>query len=664
MRKRCFSGVAVRWCGVLATAFFAAATTVAQQPLSYISIHNFGGPVENSKGQVFQDGIAPYSPVTFDSAGNMYGVTFEGGPLSTGIFFGFGGGIVWEITTSGEYLDLHDFGGYVTDTFGDIVNDGTDPTGQVSIDAAGNIYGIASFGGANDLGMIWEISKDGAYSDLHDFGGTILNTNGQFGSDGYFPECSPTLDSQGNLYGTASSGGGLGGGLIWKVTPSGAYFDLHDFGGTIKNAGGKSGRDGVSPGSNLALDASGNLYGVAFAGRPNGTGGDGILWKLSSTGSYSDLHDFGNAVLNVAGQPARDGRYPVGLTLDLQGNIYGATESGGPNELGVLWKLSKTGSYRDLHDFGNQVALSDGSVGIDGAVPSAGVTLDSKGDVFGVTGYGGKYDPNLFGFGGILFEVTASGEYKDLHDFGGGTMTYSNGSVGPDGYAVYSSLALDKEGNIYGSAEAGGPFGNDVGGDGVLFKFSSTSPVGLKLSSTKSAGGDQVAGQVTLANPAPFGGTILYVESDVASLKVPSSIKIPAGSTSGTFSVSSVPVTEAYSGKISVRLGKYTESSALTIEPFALESVSVSPSTVFGSSSASVTGTVTLSGPPPSGGATVTLSSSDPTIVQVPGGVPVHSGHSTATFAVKHSAVTKSTKVTITASYGSVTSTTTVTVSP
>jgi hypothetical protein len=81
-----------------------------------------------------------------------------------------------------------------------------------------------------------------AYSVLHDFGGTVINAGGASGPDGSYPYAGVTFDSAGNMYGTTSdadpNGTSLGDGMVWEITASGTYKDLHDFGGTVVNAGG------------------------------------------------------------------------------------------------------------------------------------------------------------------------------------------------------------------------------------------------------------------------------------------------------------------------------------------------------------------------------------------------------------------------------------------
>ncbi len=91
-----------------------------------------------------------------------------------------------------------------------------------------------------------------------------------------------------------------------------------------------------------------------------------------------------------------------------------------------------------------------------------------------------------------------------------------------------------------------------------------------------------------------------------------------------------------------------------------LSSVSMSPAMLLGGTSS--TGTVTLSGPAPTGGAVVALTSSNTAAAQVPASVTVAAGATTATFTATTSSVSLDTAVTITALYSSVSRTASLTV--
>lgn len=141
------------------------------------------------------DGSLAYGGLVMDGAGNLYGATSSGGS-------GFGG-VVYELSPSGSgwtYKIIYSLSG------------SGGPFGNLTLDAAGNLYGAAMSDGANDAGMIFKLTPSNGswtFTDLHDF---------SFKTD-YFPYGAVTVDANGNLYGTASESGANGKGAIWEITP-------------------------------------------------------------------------------------------------------------------------------------------------------------------------------------------------------------------------------------------------------------------------------------------------------------------------------------------------------------------------------------------------------------------------------------------------------------
>jgi uncharacterized repeat protein (TIGR03803 family) len=138
------------------------------------------------------DGAYPFASLAADAAGNLYGTTSRGGPGD--------GGTVFEVTPSGSFSVLYSFTG------------GGNSKGSLSFDTAGNMYGTLCNGGAQSLGSIFKLTPGTtgwSYTSLHDFSGI----------DGACPYGSVSLDSDGNLYGTASGGGAYGKGVVWEITP-------------------------------------------------------------------------------------------------------------------------------------------------------------------------------------------------------------------------------------------------------------------------------------------------------------------------------------------------------------------------------------------------------------------------------------------------------------
>ena len=316
--------------------------------------------------------------LTFDTAGNLYGVTAYGGTSRAGSVF--------ELTPRAdgtwEEHTLYSFTGGA---------DGQHPSAAVTFDSAGNIFGVTYFGGAFGSGAVFELMPNGS----GDWIESVLYSFGSADADGLNPAGRLVFDNSGNLYGTTYTGGAnycafiYGNcGTLYKLTPtSGAWTEtvLHNFNGT----------DGMAPATSLYFDSSGNLYGTAALG---GAYKWGLVFKFTpgsgDTWTESILHNFGNGT---------DAKEPNGvLAFDSRGNIYGATSQGGTTSCksenqtgcGTVFELSPNGSSW------HETVLHNFSGNPDGVGPVGGVLIDSSGDLFGVTFLGGS-----FGFG-TAYEVT------------------------------------------------------------------------------------------------------------------------------------------------------------------------------------------------------------------------------------------------------------------
>lgn len=647
-------------CLLLFVVLFTGTQAVAQSRPKYTNIHDFGGTIVYSNGTSGPDGIESYAGATFDSAGNMYGTTVGGGAI---IVNGLGGGMIWEVTTSGAYKDLHDFQGTATRANGTTGPDGIEPCAGVTIDSSGNLYGTASGGGEFGGGMVWEITASGTYLNLHDFGGTIVNADGTGGPDGTYPFAGVTIDRNGNLYGTTEYGGAnksdvgpsANSGMVWEITVSGKYRDLHDFGGYVINANGTVGKDGVFPASPVAFDSAGNRYGTAIARGPNtvGNDGSGMLWEITAAGTYKDIHDFGGTIVNASGAVGLDGLHPAGqLTFDGAGNMYGTAEGGGAtdqygNSFGMVWEVTASGSYVDLHDFGGAVVYPNGTIGVDGRAPAAGVTFDQAGNMFGTTYYGGAYGEGNNGFG-MLWELTASGSYFDLHDFGG-SATRSDGSSGYDGTFPCAPVTVSTAGVLFGVNENGGKNAAGWYGAGMMWSLAGVSTPAVKsvsLAPNSVVGGTSSTGTVTLGAAAATGGATVTLSSTNMSATVPKTVTIAAGATTATFAITTVGVDDSTTVTISAGSGLWAKTATLTITPAVLSSLSLNPKTVDGGDNS--TGTVTLSGPAGPSGTWVELGDNSD-YVAAPANVLVPAGANSATFTINTGVVSASTTVTLTA---------------
>jgi hypothetical protein len=182
----------------------------------------------------------------------------------------------------------------------------------------------------------------------------------------------------------------------------------------------------------------------------------------------------------------------------------------------------------------------------------------------------------------------------------------------------------------------------------------------ITLSPSSVLGGNTSTGTVTLTGPAPGAGAVVTLSSsNTTATKVPSNVTVAAGKTTATFTISTSAVTSNASVTITGNYG-VAKTATLTVTSAALSTVSVNPTSVLGRTSS--TGTVTLTGAAPPGGAVVTLSSSNTSAAQVPASVTVTAGLATANFAITTSAVASNATVTITARLGTVSRTASLTV--
>ena len=189
----------------------------------------------------------------------------------------------------------------------------------------------------------------------------------------------------------------------------------------------------------------------------------------------------------------------------------------------------------------------------------------------------------------------------------------------------------------------------------------------LSVNPASVVGGQGSTGTVTLTSPAPTGGAVVTLSSaNVAVASVPSSVTVGAGATSMSFAVTTSNVSSTTLVGINGSYGGVTKTATLTVTPApalpAVSTLTLNPGTVNGS--ASSTGTVTLTGPAPTGGAVVTLSSANSAVASVPSSVTVGAGATSTSFAVTTATVSSTTLVAINGSYGGVTKTATLTVTP
>ncbi|HEV2176684.1 MAG TPA: choice-of-anchor tandem repeat GloVer-containing protein [Terriglobia bacterium] len=241
--------------------------------------------------------------------GNLYGTTTSGG-ANVSCFFGAGCGTVFKITPGGALTTLYSFCAQANCT------DGEGPRGPLQEGTDGNFYGVTAYGGkltcngGDGCGTIFKITPAGVLTTLYGF------CSESACADGNTPFYGLIQGSDGNFYGTVSSGGNgncpFGCGTVFKITSGGTFTIAHSFDST----------DGDDPDS-IVQGSDGNFYGTTVIGGTSTSCilGCGTVFELTPTGVLTILHslDYG----------AGEGDEPSGLVQGTDGPFYGETTIGG-----------------------------------------------------------------------------------------------------------------------------------------------------------------------------------------------------------------------------------------------------------------------------------------------------------------------------------------------
>ncbi len=315
-------------------------------------------------------------------------------------------------------------------------NVGQYPYSGLVMDQAGRLYGTNVAGGEYGYGTVYRLARAGSgwvATGLYSFQGE---------PDGQFPEANVTFGPDGTLYGTTAfggTGGNEGFGTVFNLRPPPTICKtaLCPWTETVlyRFTGGSDGGlgEGLQSYAGLVFDQAGNIYGTTPMG---GAHGGGVVFKLTRSGqswTESVLWSFGT-----------EGSVPLsGVIFDSAGNLYGTTAFGGANGDGIVYELSPSGSgwtQTTLYSFGSEDGAGN---------PSAGVTMDAQGNLYGTTG-------GQFG-SGEAYELTPSG----------GSWTVSRRQIfAANGEGAFDTPTLDTQGNLYGTISLGG---ND--GLGEVFKL-------------------------------------------------------------------------------------------------------------------------------------------------------------------------------------------------
>jgi uncharacterized repeat protein (TIGR03803 family) len=364
--------------------------------------------------------------------------------------------------------------------------DGASPyAGMIEVD--GTLYGTTSGGGAYGYGTVFKITSAGKESVWYSFKGPPND-----GADPSYVSLIP--DHKGNFYGATSHGGTgactdsgspNGCGTIFKITSAGKESVLYNFMGAP---------DGFGPDGGLIMDSTGNLYGTTLAGGILNSacqGGCGTSFKVTTAGAETVLYKFASKAKGA------DGAGPEGnIVMDGSGNLYGTTLGGGKHLSGTVYKLTASGKETVLYNFCGDTSCKDGEL------PYGGVVLGAKGYLYGTTGSGGT---GVCGTGtcGTIFALNTSGK-----DF---SVLYSFAGPPNDGFLPVGGLAIDAQGNLYGTTFSGGLYEY-----GTVFLFAGGSESLLHSFNLNGTDGIQPEGALSIDSKGNVDGTTVFGGSGTA----------------------------------------------------------------------------------------------------------------------------------------------------
>jgi uncharacterized repeat protein (TIGR03803 family) len=352
-------------------------------------------------------GEGPFSGLTMDRAGNLYG-TAEGGANGEGVVFRLSrAGSGWILTPLYSFDDSAPF-----------------PSSGVVFGPDGALYGTTFGGGQYGHGSVYRLrpSPTACHSVICPWEKTTLYTF-TGGDDGAYPGPGNLIfDQAGNIYGTTELGGFGGSGVVYELTPSNGGWTESVLWYFYQEVG-------TIPYGGLIFDSSGNLYGTTSSGGTLGNDA-GVVYQLSPSSS-----GWTENILSYI--EFRENATFSGVVMDGQGNLFGTSGCSGfsmpPGGVFELTPSNGSWTFNVLHAFSN------------GEGPCDSPTLDAAGNVYGTSSGTGFYND------GEVFKLTPSN----------GGWTYTSVSFdGSNGGNPRGSVILDAAGNIYGTASEGGANGH------------------------------------------------------------------------------------------------------------------------------------------------------------------------------------------------------------
>lgn len=353
-------------------------------------------------------GNTPDAGLTLGADGNFYGTTSYGnGPTSYGTVF--------RMTPGGRLTTLVQF------TNNGTTNKGSHPRRELIQASDGNFYGTTSKGGANDEGTIFRMTPAGVLTTLVEFTGTTGPNKGSEPNE-------LVQASDGHLYGTTYRGGSSNYGTVFRLPLAGPLTTLVEF------VSAEAPALGMLPLAGLVEGQDGSLYGTTS----HSATGSGTVFKISTTGELTTLHEFPISVDRLKGTPRNR------LIQASNGNFYGTTHHDGEDGWGSVFHITPSGSLTTIASFSHPSKLE----WPDGATPSGALLQAADGRLYGVARGGGG-----------VFTLSLSGGLTTLVRFD----YYGTSEVGS---VPWGSLLRISDGSFLGTTYQGG-----VSGLGTIYQL-------------------------------------------------------------------------------------------------------------------------------------------------------------------------------------------------
>ena len=445
------------------------------------------------------NGALPYGSLVQANDGKLYGLAFEGGKNGKGTIF-------YYDRQARVFAKKFDFG----------TTNGENPGGSLFKATDGKLYGMATAGGTEGMGLIFSFDPaSGLFAVRHDFNyskginpygsllfakdqllygmthaggksgyGTIFSLNPLSGNHeklhdfddlhGAYPKGTLVQAKNNRLYGMTTYGGSLDSGTLFSYDVlTKTFTKLHDF----------DGRNGAYPRGGLIEGQDGLLYGVTDAG---GSSGCGTIFSVDpASGKHLKLFDFNEA----------NGKYPSGkLFQEQNGVLFGVTEAGGANGLGTLFSFNPANkTYVKLFDFST----------VSGSKPSGALVKGNNGRFYGTTVFGpaSSWTGTIFSFEPVSSTHSIVFQFKD-------------------GYGINpGALILAADGRFYGLTPlTTGPYQHIAQTFGSLFSYNPVAGTQTNLQSFNAVNGRDAIGYLTeipvceIAGFNPFPGSLTTKE--------------------------------------------------------------------------------------------------------------------------------------------------------